>query len=273
MSYQLKHALLVGGLLLGSSSVSAVQSNFQTSPLPVSAPEFSTGKLDKKIAATYLGISESGLHLDGLGGNYIVRQANSDTIALDFSAGIFLMGGTMDTGASDGRGIVYAANVPMSVNYEYQAIQNELASLIFFVGPTINLGISSFKYNFKNAVVTGYVPPGTGTVQDTMSTTSTSLLYGVQGGLQTGIHTGSLTFTPFAMLQFLRGSSSTSFSSTNNSGSNSIDIPEFTSMSYGLDVLYHPWQMTLSGMLQEVAKSGNNNEGFKSILISLNWIY
>lgn len=268
-----KNVLLFSGLLLITSSARASQSSFHISPQPVAAPEFSSGKIDKKIAATYISITANGLHLDGLGGSYIVRQANSDITAPSLSASIFLLGGTMDTGTSNDRGELYAVNVPLSMTLEYQPVQNELASMILFAGPTLNPGISSFKYSYKNTVVTSYVPLTTSTAEDTMSTSTTSLLYGVQGGLQAAIHTRNFIFAPFTMLQTQRGAASASFSSSRNSGTNAIDIPAFTSISYGLDILYRPWNMTLSSMHQEAEKSGSSNDGFKSIVISLNWIY
>jgi hypothetical protein len=266
-----KNVPLLLGLMVTSNSVHAVQSSLQIALSPIVSPEFSAGTMDKKTSVTYLNISGSGLNLDGLGGSYIVRQANSDIAAQDFSAGLILIGGTMDTGTSSGRGELYAMSVPLGINFEYQPIKNEFASLIMFVGPTINLGVSSFKYNYENTIITSYVPFRTSTAKDTMSATTTSLLYGVQGGMQIGIKTTNFTFSPFALLQSQQGNAATSFSSAYNSGSSSVDIPAHTSISYGVEIFYHPWNTTLSSFFQESAQSGSNNNGFKSAAISLNW--
>lgn len=285
----LKISSTVLGLMVISSSIQASQSNFQVSPPPIAAPEFSAGKMDKKASATYVGISGSGFNLDGAGGNFIVRQANSDTSAIDFSGGIFVLSGKLDSGTTGGKGNFFAMNFPLSLGLEYQPVKNESTSVILFGGPMMNLGVSSFEYSLQYQGITGYQNqtiggitvrlPVTGTVTDTYTTTSTTLLYGIQGGVQGALNNGNFTFAPFAMFQSQQGTGSASTTSTSSSiytttasTSSTIDIPSFTSISYGLDILYRPWNMTLSSMLQEASKSGSN-EGFKTTVISLNWTF
>lgn len=247
------------GLMVLSSSVHAEQSNFQISPPPIATPEFNAGQVDKKVSATYVGITGTGLDLNGAGGNFVVRQANSDATALDFSAGAFLMSGTMESGTS--KGDLFFMSIPLGVNFELQPVKNENVALILFAGPMMSLGFSSFDFKSGSVSVT---------------TTTTTLLYGVQGGAQFGIKAGDFTISPFGMVQSQQGTASSSSSSSGGGGSSStsVDIPAFTSTSYGLDILYRPWNMTLSSMLQEAAKSGsgsNSSEGFKTTVISLNW--
>lgn len=261
-------------LMLLSSSVHAAQSNFQISPPPIATPEFDAGKVDKKVSATYVGITGTGLNLNGAGGNIIARQANSDMTALDVSAGVFLMSGTMNIDTS--KGDLFVMNIPLSVNFEFQPVKNENAALILFGGPMMSLGLSSFKYQYQYTAITSYSPLTYGTRTATMTSSTTTLLYGAQGGAQVGIKAGDFTISPFAMFQSQQGTASTTTTSSTSSGSgsSSSSIPAFTSTSYGMDILYRPWNMTLSSMLQEAAKSGsgsNSNEGFKTTVISLSW--
>ena len=262
-------------LMLLSSSVYAAQSSFQISPPPIATPEFDAGKVDKKFSATYVGISGTGFDLSGAGVNSITRTANSDMTALDLSFGGFIMSGTMASGTS--KGDLLVMNVPFSVNLEFQPVKNENMALILFGGPMVSLGLSSFKYQYQYQAITSYSPLTYGTKTDTMTSSTTTLLYGAQGGAQLGIKAGDFTISPFAMFQSQQGTSSTTTSSSSSgSGSSSISIPAFTSTSYGMDILYRPWNMTLSSMLQEAAKSGsgsNSNEGFKTTIISLSWNY
>lgn len=263
------------GLMVLSSSVHAAQSNFQISPPPIAMPEFSAGKVDKKVSATYVGITGTGLNLNGAGANLVTRRANSDTTALDTSFGAFLMSGTMNSGTS--KGDLLVMNIPFSVNFEFQPVKNDNMALILFGGPMLSLGLSSFKFQTQTQTITGWsgFTPIYGTTTDTMTSTTTTLLYGAQGGAQIGINAGGFTISPFAMFQSQQGTASTTTSSSSSgSSSSSSSIPTFTSTSYGMDILYRPWNMTLSSMLQEAAKSGsgsNSNEGFKTTIISLSW--
>ena len=256
-------------LILLSSSVYAAQSSFQISPPPIATPEFDAGKVDKKFSATYVGISGTGFDLYGAGVNSITRTANSDMTALDLSFGGFIMSGTMVFGTS--KGDLLVMNVPFSVNFEFQPVKNENIALILFGGPMVNFGLSSLSYESQY-----YNPFTNRTTTDTTTSSTTTLLYGVQGGAQLGIKAGGFTISPFAMFQSQQGTASTTTSSAYGSSSSSISIPAFTSTSYGLDILYRPWNMTLSSMLQEAAKSGSGNNssaGFKTTVISLSWNY
>lgn len=265
------------GLLATSSSIQAAQSNFSFSPPPIAAPEFSAGKVDRKASATYVGISGTGIDMSGFGGNFINRQANSDTVALDMSAGIFGINGKLNVAAGT-KGDFTTVNFPLSIGLEYQAVKDESSSVILFGGPMMSLGVSSLKFSSRTTGV-GF------SMSSSSSTTSNTLLYGLQGGVQGSLNSGDFTFSPFAMFQSQQGSTSattSASSSTTITGfgttysysttTTTTSIPSFTSTSFGLDILYRPWNMTLSSMLQEAAKSGNN-EGFKTTIISLSWAF
>lgn len=250
------------GLMIFSGSVHAAQSNFQISPPPIASPEFSAGKEEKKVTATYVGITGTGLNLNGAGGNLIVRDTWSEMTAKGVSVGAFYMSGTMNIGTD--KGDLSILNMPFSINIELQPVKNDNASLILFGGAGMSLGFSSLEYKYTLLGKTY-----------TNTTTTNTFLYGLQGGAQVGIKAGDFTISPFGMVQSQQGTaSSSSSSSAGGSSSTSVEIPAFTSTSYGLDILYRPWNLTLSSMLQEAAKSGSGSsgsEGFKTTVISLSW--
>ncbi len=244
-------SLIIG--LTAINSVYAQQSNFQVSPPPIASPEFEAGQVDNKFSTTYVGMSGEGIDLNGVGVNAIFRKAGSDTTAIDFSVGVFMLGGSMDFSGVESD--MFMVNFPFSLNGEYQAIRTPSASLIFFAGPTLSLGISSLEYE--------YTISGT-TYSDTFTTTT--LLYGMQGGAQFSATMGDFKVSPFAMVQSSAGSSSTS----SGGGSTSTSISSFATISYGLDILYVPWNMTLSSILREADKS-ESNEAIDTTIIQLSW--
>jgi len=63
-----------------------------------------------------------------------------------------------------------------------------------------------------------------------------------------------------------QGSQSTS---STYGGDTTDKIPAYTTTSYGADLMYSPWGLSLSSILQE-AKQGDNN-GFKTSIYQLSW--
>lgn len=257
--------VIVLSLVIGLASISSVyaqQANFQVSPPPIASPEFEAGQKEQKISGTYVGMSGEGIDFTGLGVNYISRNAGSDTTAIDFSVGFFTLGGSMGFGGFDGD--MYMIMFPMSVNGEYQAMKTPTSSLILFGGPTLSFSFSSLYYEYEYT----YYNPWSGTTTtytDSDTLLTTTIMYGVQGGAQLGATMGSFKFSPFAMMQSLQGSSTTS-----NGTSTSADIPAFTTISYGLDILYVPWDITLSSILQKASES-EDNEAIDTTIIQLSW--
>lgn len=251
--------VIVLSLVIGLASISSVyaqQANFQVSPPPIASPEFEAGQKEQKFSGTYVGMSGEGMDFTGLGVNFISRNAGSDTTAFDFSVGFFTLGGSMEFGGFDGD--MSMIMFPMSANGEYQAMKTPTLSLILFGGPTLSFGFSRLYYEWEVTWLdTAY------TFADTLSTTT--IMYGVQGGAQLGATMGNFKFSPFAMMQSLQGSSTTS-----NGTSTSADIPAFTTISYGLDILYVPWDITLSSILQKASES-EDNEAIDTTIIQLSW--
>lgn len=235
------------GLMALSGSICAAQSNFQVTPPPIAAPEFEAGKVDVKAGLTFINMSGSGFNLEGAGANYIRRQAFTDEFAWDMQGGLFVLSGSLS-----GNAMTFTT-VPLSLNVEYQPLKTSTSSLILFAGP--NYSASWAK--IKNAVVVF-----AGTPYDLSMNMQ---MYGWQGGGQYSAQLGDFKFSPFAMLQSQQGTVN-SYSGGFSNGSTSI--PAFTTTSYGLDLLYIPWNVTLSSVLQQAADSGGNS-GVKTTIFTL----
>lgn len=194
---------------------------------------------------TYATIKGDAFDFKGYGINGVSRQAMSNEFAMDVSVGMFILDGSIDL-AGLGSMDMTMMSIPFSVNGEYQAIKTPAASLIFFAGPTMSISTGSID--------SSYTILGT-TYSDTITTTTT--LFGVQGGGQVSGRLGDFKVSPFAMIQSQSGSST---SESSYGSSTTTDIPSYTTTSFGVDVLYVPWNMTLSSVLQQAAKSGDNEE-------------
>lgn len=249
----------------------ATQSNFQISPPPMAYPEFEADKKDQRVEATYISMTGSGLDLKGLGGNYIGRRAFNDKFALDGLAGLFYMTGTMKI-PNFNLDMNYM-NIPLGANVEFQPYKSKGTNVILFAGPTFSLGMGSLKGSSSTA-----------TTNTDMTIYTYTYMYGLEGGGQFTADAGDFKISPFLMLQSMAGSSSsdtttkstytyyigsTKYTSpSSSSSSSSTSIPAFTTLTYGLDILYVPWNMALSTILQEATKSGDN-DGFKTTIIQL----
>jgi len=106
----------------------AAQSNFQITPPPIAAPDFTAGKLDRKVGLTYIGMSGDGFSMTGYGADYIRRRAISDAFAWYFQIGMFKLNGSLSGNT------MTLFTLPLSLNVEYQPLKTHQlsASQIFF---------------------------------------------------------------------------------------------------------------------------------------------
>jgi hypothetical protein len=248
-----------------ASPVFAAESTFSISPPPIATPVFGVNERDVKVGATYLNMKSTDpgtdFDLSGYGVNFVGRSSFGDVLAIDYAVGVIYLTGDIksgSTGTAAGSGLSMDLNgvsVPLSFNLEVQPYKNDVFNIIFFVGPAFNISAMS---------VETVIPFGTTTINDTISTSS--FLYGPQGGVQAGFELGDIHIDVFGMIVSQQGTQSTTDSFGNNT---STDIPAYTTTSYGADFMYVPWGVTLSSILQE-AKQGEQN-GFKTTMYQLSW--
>lgn len=248
---------------LGVSSVSyaASQSTFSISPPPIATPVFDVKETDEKIGAMYLSMKSTDpgmdFKLDGYGLGSVTRKSFGNILAIDYSIGVAYMTGkiTMPSSTGSSRTGLKGMNIPLGLNLEVQPYKNDSFNIIFFAGPAINLSIMQIDSSY---VLLGKTY--------SMTIDSDSFLYGPQGGLQMGIKVGDFHIDLFGMVTSLQGTQSTSSS---YGGSTSTTIPAYTSTSTGADLVYDPWGLALSSILQQ-AKQGDQN-GFKTSIYQLSW--
>jgi len=227
------------------------QSNFQITPPPIAAPDFEAGKVDDKVGLTYISMSGQGMSLTGFGADFIRRKAITDAFAWDWQAGMFKLDGKLS-----GKNMSLFS-LPLSLNIEYQPLKTPTSSAILFAGG---------NYSMSSVTVDKAVLYIGGTYWDLNLDIIT---HGWQIGGQYTAQLSDFKLSPFVMIQSESGTVKTSYGALNQGSSS---IPTFTTTSYGLDLLYIPWNVTLSSVLQEAAKSGSNSS-VKTTLFTLNYTF
>ena len=245
----------VSTLVLVSSFAQAGQS-FSITPPPIVAPTFEEGKTEGKARFTYLSMEGNGMELTGGGVDVIGRKAFSGDMAGDGQAGLFVIGGDIDIGTGTKTSTTFM-NMLFGVNGEFLAIKGDTFSTLLFAGPNLTFILGSSEYTYTI---------GGNTYTDTM--TLTGHLFGLQAGIQFGISAGDFSIDPFAMVMSQSGSMTMSTSY----GDTTTTIDPYTSTSFGVDITYKPWNMSLSAILQEAAKQQESDqEGMKTTIYQISW--
>lgn len=225
----------------------AQQSSFSVAPPPIASPSFEAGKGEGKFRFTYLTISGEGMDLKGGGFDFVGRSAFSESLAGDVSVGFLFMSADFTAGS------MFLMNIPFSANLELQAYKGDVLSTILFAGPAMIMTPGSMEMTIMNQTYTYSI---------------FNFMYGAQAGVQLGVKLGDVTLAPFAMAQNLRGSSTITDDQGN---STTTDIPAYTTTSYGADLVYAPWGLTLSSVLQEAKKADDQTPGYKTHMYTLSF--
>lgn len=256
LAFWLLAAVSIIAILAAGTPAVAQQSNFSVAPPPIASPYFEAGKGEGKFRFTYLTISGESMDLKGGGFDFVGRSAFSEHFAGDIAFGfLFLTADIADP--TGGEGTMNLVNIPFSMNLEFQPYNGDILSAIVFAGPAMIMTPGSMEM--------------TTTVMGNSYTSTMSIfnfLYGAQAGLQLGVKLGDFTLSPFAMAQSLQGTSSITDDQGNTTNT---DIPAYTTTSYGADLIYTPWGLTLSSVLQEAKKSDDQTPGFKTHIYTLSF--
>jgi hypothetical protein len=239
----------------------ASQSTFSISPPPIASPVFDAKETAIEVGATYLSMKStntttSDFKMDGYGINFVGRSAFGSILAIDYAVGIMYLDGdmTMALGGTN-KSKIDGVSIPISFNLEVQPYKNDVFNIILFVGPAFNISEMSMDSDFTI---------GATTYSDTVSITS--VLYGPQGGVQLGFRMGDFHLDVFGMATSLQGNQETT---STYGGSTSQDIDAYTTTSMGADLMYVPWGLTLSSIMQEAQQ--NEESGFKTKMYQLSW--
>lgn len=257
--FQVILTFLLASIIISTPTI-ASQKNFQLSPPPIPWFEFDKGDKDLKVGGTVVYLSsenKEGINGDidvyGGGVNAFYRYAFRDIFAVDFGGSTVAAYGNV---GNDADMSMWILSVP--VDLEFQAVRNDRFVLIFFGG-----------FNFTWSYVGVDYDDGTDTAELDIWTN----MRGPQGGVQLSFLLQDFVLTPFLMLQKLSGTASIDYYENDShvySDDSSISSP--TATLYGIDIVYKPWDITLSSLVQQVSSSGNN-EGFTTYVFSINYCF
>ncbi len=234
-------------LILFQLDLFAQQTNFQVSEPPIPWYEFSKGQKDLKINGTFLYMTgeikdpEMGGDVSVYGGGIssFYRYAFKNEFAFDLGGLALGAGGDVGSNATMKMGMF---SVPFDI--EFQPVRKEGYTVILFGG-------FNFTWFFLG------MDMANGTDKATVDISST--MRGPQGGIQFAIKYPEFVFTPFFMITRMSGDATIDYDiSSTGSGSLSTGIGSSTAYYYGIDIIYLPWNIAISSIIQQALSSGNN---------------
>jgi len=240
------------------AEVHAQQTSFQVTVPPIPWYEFSKGQKDLKLNGTFINLSgeiesaEAGGDVDVYGGGLssFYRYAFRNKFAFDFG-GLFVgAGGNVGDSATMDLAIL---SLPFDI--EFQPVNTDHYSVILFGG-----------FNFTWMYLGVDYDDGT----DVYAVDIWSSMRGPQGGIQIAVKFPEFVFTPFFMITSLSGDAEVDINANGSEMSVSSGIPSSTAYYYGLDIVYLPWDITLSSILQQAMSSGEN-QGYKTYVFTISY--
>jgi hypothetical protein len=261
MSRNFFMAVVVVSLVSSAAALplfAADNSSFSIAPPPIANPVFGAGEGHLKVRGTYLSMESTDptndIEMNGYGFDFVGRTAFNNFLAIDGAIGILGLSGDMsyDTGMGSTDTTLSGFTMPMSFNLEVQPVKTNFINLILFAGPQLSFSYMDMDYTG------GY-------------TTTNSYVYGLQAGAQIGFNIrDTIGIDIFGMTLKQSGTADTyTYVDGWSPTSGSSDIPSYKTTSYGMDLEYIPWGLTLSSILQEAGKSDEN--GMKTHLYQLSW--
>ncbi|TAL38870.1 MAG: hypothetical protein EPN93_03835 [Spirochaetes bacterium] len=246
--------------LLHPLTLHALQTNFQFSPPPIPWYEFNEGDKDARLGGTAIYLKgdlknpdepemNGSVDVYGGGGSWFGRYAFRKHFAIDIGASGFYAAGKVGSSADMTLGML---SIPVDI--EFQPIKNDRFALILFGG-------------FSFSKIWLGIDIKTSTIDQSADITST--MKGPQGGVQLAIKQSDFVFTPFFMFASLAGDTTIKLSG-DTTGTYSVSVVAATAYYYGIDIVYVPWDITLSSLIQQVSSSGDN-QGYKTYVFTVSY--
>lgn len=245
---------LMALILLSTGLNAATQTNFMVSAPPLPWHEFEKGQWDLRLGGNYANVSskDSSSNQDigivGGGVNFIGRYGFNDVLAADL--GFYFVG--LSGGTTNPK--TFSLSLYMltwNPNLEVQLVRNERVSWILFAGPVWSFTPGEYAaYNSKGV--------------ETSGSGFNIYLSGPQFGTQLAIKASDFALSPFVLIQSLSGSFYLYYPSASSS------IPGFTMTSFGIDVTYVPWNITLSSVINQVGSAAQNS-GYNTMYLALSY--
>jgi hypothetical protein len=228
------------------SSARGQQTNIHVSMPPLIDPDM---RYANQISASYIRMHGKRIDLNGIDINTLFRKAISHNRAFNFTLGAALLGSYLggemeiDTFKRDASGVVLHG----SYNLEYLVVKKPSSSLTLFIGIPLSFGNFIIENEMEDA-------------------TMYNLIAGLQGGAQVGFKTGDFMVSPFVMINFMGGYRERYDGGVFFANLHSGSIPIFAVISSGLEIIYLPFNMKLSGIYQRTFESGDNKSVDTSLI-------
>ena len=243
--------LSFSSLFAATSTTENTEMNFVIAPPPLGYPEFNdTFTMNQKVDLTIAKITHPQFNIAGFGLGYIPRYADKN-FGVDLYMGFnFMTGKIMDLATISMIGLDFIPNL------ELVAINTSFLKAIIFAGYNLSLWVGNYTMSY--------------TLNDqtySSTTTSNTSLYGLLTGFQFHIlPIDEIIISPFAYIKKLQGTTTLTSTYNNQSYSTKSDIPPFTSMTLGFDVIFTPAGLTLSSIFEKRKKE---TDDIKQIMFSL----
>ena len=250
----------VGMLLLLVWNVAAEESpvSFRVSPPPVGYPRLEAGakQVATGVTGTYASIDAMDTKITMLGGmaHGTFQQSFTDYFALTASLGAAMMGGN--------KYDLLLIQVPLGIQALLAPVRGPWGSLYLFGGAGGDMGVTTMTIPIPQLIFQ------TSSIVIDETRVSTTLTNGMfNGGAQVNMPAGDFILSLFGVYSYSAGSYTTTQTSTMSYKypSSSGSIEGSSAVSLGCDLLYVPWNMALSSLVQ-------NREDVTVISVGVKWL-
>ena len=238
-------------VILSVSFAHGQQTNIHVSMPPLIYPDIRHDYW--QVSASLIRMSGERIDSNGIDINYTFRGEVSPNVATDATIGFALLGAGLggemeiDTFKRHMSAIVMHA----SFNFQYLVMKKPSSSLTLFVGMPFSYG--DFIIENQKEDVQMY-----------------NLMAGLQGGARLGLKIGDFKSFPWVMVNLMGGYIERYDGGVYSENLNSGSIPIFAVLSYGLEILYLPLNLTLGGIYQRTFESGDN-KAIETAIIQLSF--
>ncbi|MBN1498829.1 MAG: hypothetical protein JW982_01620 [Spirochaetes bacterium] len=245
-------------LIFNSAVIFAQQSNFSISPPPIPWYEFSKSDWDTRVGLTYVRITgeieedeiSGDLNVNGGGANIFTRYAFSDILAADTGMLYAYAGGEI----GDAADMTFSVFV-LPFDIEFQPVKQDSFNILIFAG--WNLAWTSININADG-------PPSEELNLETA-------MKGPQLGIEASFILSSFAISPYFMMSKLEGKSDVEIKENNSLVfSGSLNVSSTFVYNWGIDVLFIPYKITLSSILQ-IAGDSKDSQPYNTLIISVSY--
>jgi len=227
----------LAGSLYAESGSDNMSISFTIAPPPIGYPTFEKSSLDKRFGLNMLSFDSDFLSIVGGGINGTLQQGLSDKVAWSGQAGLSVMSG--DVFDLSIMQLMYRLNI------QAELLKMDNVAVQVFAGIGNDISFNKMYMVFPQVV-------NLNIYYDNVEIATTTVMTTMQGGVQANIGLSSFILSPFGYATWTKGNSNSTYTSSMSFSyaDTSTEVPSFTSIIYGFDLLYKPMNLSLSSMIQ-----------------------